>query len=573
MKNKKAIWLIVLMLIFAMVPQAVLAAEFEEKITFPSDAETTIAPERNFYVIGQGNNLKSKTITVRIMNRDGDTLRKLRYNPDSPTTANPAVCLPAVDADYGKDYYGNDYNNLCFPDIMWDGSNATNSTAKIAVTENNFAALILGGGDNGGLSSQGADLTAGEYTIVVVIESADGTEEILTKSIQMQNTELRVLSRFSPSAHFDNVKAEASVTGARMYLDPFPGYWSPSSNGIYYNGQVISGDAFMEILPRWRYADASEYMGGMVDFYIYNINATCATQAVEVAQLQIDNRVDSAVTCYCYDTGEPELLVNGKKVTSTLQPFDENSKIEFTRAESGSDVGDENMVAVWRNNTNSLDYKVEDGVVGTSGGELALYGTVAPIQNEPSQIIDNGKNAYTISNMIATVDYTITGKGSKESVFEGTKDVTLGRDFYETGKNQQSIYEFKHTFTLDGSNFGRGIYNVKAVAEDSFGEVVTGGSDTFTITIGKPNKVKKLRATASGSKAIKLSWRNSNDAEKYGVYRSTSKSKGFKLIKKTSKNTFVNKKLKSGKTYYYKVKAINDAGKSAFSEVVKKRAQ
>lgn len=57
---------------------------------------------------------------------------------------------------------------------------------------------------------------------------------------------------------------------------------------------------------------------------------------------------------------------------------------------------------------------------------------------------------------------------------------------------------------------------------------------------------------------MKISWKKQKNASGYEVYRSTKKNKSFKKIttlKKAGKVIYVNKKLKKGKTYYYKVRA------------------
>ena len=50
-------------------------------------------------------------------------------------------------------------------------------------------------------------------------------------------------------------------------------------------------------------------------------------------------------------------------------------------------------------------------------------------------------------------------------------------------------------------------------------------------------------------------------ANGYVVYRSTKKNSGYKKIATVKKPTYVQKKLKK-ETYYYKVKAYQNAGKS-----------
>lgn len=70
---------------------------------------------------------------------------------------------------------------------------------------------------------------------------------------------------------------------------------------------------------------------------------------------------------------------------------------------------------------------------------------------------------------------------------------------------------------------------------------------------------KKAVNSANVATGIKLSWKKTAKAKKYTIYRSTSKTKGFKSVGTTKKITFTDKKAKAGKTYYYKVKASTGA--------------
>lgn len=74
-------------------------------------------------------------------------------------------------------------------------------------------------------------------------------------------------------------------------------------------------------------------------------------------------------------------------------------------------------------------------------------------------------------------------------------------------------------------------------------------------SIKKLPKPKSLKVTA-GKKKVTISWKKSKGASKYQIYRSTKKNSGYKKIKTTSKKKFVDKKVKRGKRYYYKVRAI-----------------
>jgi fibronectin type 3 domain-containing protein len=57
-----------------------------------------------------------------------------------------------------------------------------------------------------------------------------------------------------------------------------------------------------------------------------------------------------------------------------------------------------------------------------------------------------------------------------------------------------------------------------------------------------------------------VSWEKVKNADKYVVYRSSSKYGTLEKIKETSNLKFTDKKVKGGKTYYYTVLAYNEKG-------------
>lgn len=69
--------------------------------------------------------------------------------------------------------------------------------------------------------------------------------------------------------------------------------------------------------------------------------------------------------------------------------------------------------------------------------------------------------------------------------------------------------------------------------------------------------------------SVELKWKKVKSADKYIVSRSTSKKKGYKTIKTVKASTlkFTDKKLTTGKTYYYKVTAVKGNQKKASSPV------
>jgi len=90
-------------------------------------------------------------------------------------------------------------------------------------------------------------------------------------------------------------------------------------------------------------------------------------------------------------------------------------------------------------------------------------------------------------------------------------------------------------------------------------------SDYCSIQSKKVNLAKSaVTATAKSKSSIKLSWKKVSGATKYEVYRATSKNGTYKKIKTTSSLIYINTKLKSNKSYYYKVKAVQTVSKKTY---------
>ena len=66
-------------------------------------------------------------------------------------------------------------------------------------------------------------------------------------------------------------------------------------------------------------------------------------------------------------------------------------------------------------------------------------------------------------------------------------------------------------------------------------------------------KINKITNKKKG-KAV-VTWSKVSGGKKYYVYRSNKKKGGYKLIATTKKNSYTDKKVKKGKTYYYKIVA------------------
>ena len=104
-------------------------------------------------------------------------------------------------------------------------------------------------------------------------------------------------------------------------------------------------------------------------------------------------------------------------------------------------------------------------------------------------------------------------------------------------------------------------------SEDGPPYLVT-GKQVIKLTLKKLTAPTKLKVKA-GKKKVTVSWKKAAGAKKYEVYRSTKKSKGYAKVATTAKLKITDKKkLKKGKKYYYKVRAVrtgNGTVRSAFT--------
>ena len=84
-----------------------------------------------------------------------------------------------------------------------------------------------------------------------------------------------------------------------------------------------------------------------------------------------------------------------------------------------------------------------------------------------------------------------------------------------------------------------------------------------------------VKASSPSPKRIKLTWNKISGAKSYVVYRATSKNGTYKKITTVKGISYINKSLKKGKTYYYKVRALhkNAEANSAYSIVVTQKCK
>ena len=165
----------------------------------------------------------------------------------------------------------------------------------------------------------------------------------------------------------------------------------------------------------------------------------------------------------------------------------------------------------------------------------------------PATEYDKDKKVYTYKNLEGYFGENMAVKESNQD-----EDFDNTADYKEYKGKAGSIVGTK---VIDYGQLQPGVtyyYFVKAYSENgrvvSEGYTNKGAAVTFQVTPG----IKSARA--KGGK-VTISINKAAGAKKYVIYRSTKKNKGFAAVGTTKKTSYVDKKVKKGKTYYYKVVA------------------
>ena len=129
------------------------------------------------------------------------------------------------------------------------------------------------------------------------------------------------------------------------------------------------------------------------------------------------------------------------------------------------------------------------------------------------------------------------------------------------------------SYTNTGAKAGTTYYyRVKACNDaglSPYSNIVSGKVKSVTPKPSAP--VVKIGNSASSGKPM-LTWNTVSGATSYKVYRATSQNGTYSLLGTVTATSYTNTGAKAGVTYYYKVKAVNSAGESAYSNTVSGRA-
>ena len=249
------------------------------------------------------------------------------------------------------------------------------------------------------------------------------------------------------------------------------------------------------------------------------------SRSFKIVKKNLANCTYSSVSGFDYDGTEKTPTVTIKNGTRTLS--------------RGTDY-----TLQYKNNKNAGVGQVIISGAGNYSGTVIRYFNINVLQ--PTGLRMESSKANSVKLV-----WSFSGKATGYEIYRKQSD----------GKYKKIATAKKTTYTnkkLAPSTSYK--YKVRAYVKNSTGTVY--GKFTSVVIAKTTPATPKVTVTSPKAKQVKVKWKGLASASGYEVYRSTSKNGKYTLVKTINKRstvTYVNKKLKSNKTYYYKVRAFKSS--------------
>ncbi len=168
-------------------------------------------------------------------------------------------------------------------------------------------------------------------------------------------------------------------------------------------------------------------------------------------------------------------------------------------------------------------------------------------------ISSTGKIKVSWKKIDGAVSYKVYRAASKNGKYTLVK-TTTGTSYTNTSAKAGTTYYYK----------------VKAIHEKEAANSAYSSYKSRTCDLPRPDVEITLKKGDP-----RLTWDKISGAEKYQIYRATSKDGKYTLMKTTTGTSYTNTSAKAGRTYYYKVRAVHEksAANSAYSSIVSIQAK
>ncbi|HAW70409.1 MAG TPA: hypothetical protein DHD79_03900 [Firmicutes bacterium] len=164
---------------------------------------------------------------------------------------------------------------------------------------------------------------------------------------------------------------------------------------------------------------------------------------------------------------------------------------------------------------------------------------------------------------VSTVNLQWKDNSNNETGFRVERSITTDSNFQALGNTSANTTFFTDNTIEVGKTYYYRVRAVNSAGTSNPSNVVshTASSDPFTV----PLAPSLLAVTSANASAVSLQWKdNSNNETSFRIERSVTTNTNFQTLANLSANTTVysDNTVESGKTYYYRVRAVNSAGAS-----------
>ncbi len=326
--------------------------------------------------------------------------------------------------------------------------------------------------------------------------------------------------------------------------------------------------------------DAAKYENECVDNYI--IYSLADNGEWEEIGTTLDKKFDVDVNkerTYEFRIGSRKVAKDGKSYESVGYATAKSLNVKVT-----ADIREDNGKPTLKWNSNKgATYTVlrstkEDGNyerVFTTEGTTYTHVSAQPGKTYYYKVEANANGATVISDIVS-VTCSIDDPVVKEVSLNAdnkpvlTWDNVAGASTYEVYRATSKNGEYEKVFATEGTTYTHvsaksGMtyyYRVKAIADNN----TTSLSDIVSVKchIASPI-IEKTQLNDEGKPTI--SWGSVTGATQYEVYRAVSENGEYEKVFTTEGTTYTHMSAKPGKTYYYKVQALDETEKT-ISEVV-----
>jgi len=248
-----------------------------------------------------------------------------------------------------------------------------------------------------------------------------------------------------------------------------------------------------------------------------------------------------------YDLGLPAgtyyLEVSGYQVYDNV---DANYRFKITY----------NRATNWETENNGSSTTANNLTLGQVKNGCTVATSVSPYSLMGAYYVDNDYYKFTLPRR-TTIDVNFNHDYTGSSYFY--YDIII----YDINSNEVSaMYDFHNLTNKRAVTLNAGTYFLKIVGTSH----ELGCKYRLKVSIATPRNVK---AKSNSYNSNKITWNGVAGISRYEIYRATSQKGSYTKIGNLSSTTYVDKKLITGKKYFYKVRAIgNGTGTSDFSPVV-----